>query len=89
MDGSDFQIDKQNSIVHLLELVSRIFHRNANVNVQKIGLIYLAKVLNYYPTLCQRYLEVLLSVEDDVRETVLDISPENQGEYNVVLSNLF
>jgi hypothetical protein len=88
MDGSDFQIDKQNSIVHLLELVSRIFHRNANVNVQKIGLIYLAKVLNYYPTLCQRYLEVLLSVEDDVRETVLDISPENQGEYNVVLSNL-
>lgn len=86
LDGSDFPVEKQNSIVHLLDLVSRIFHKNANVNVQRIGLIYLAKVLNYYPGLCSRYLEVLLSVEDDVRETILDIDPENQGEYNVVLS---
>ena len=73
-------------VASLIDIVERIFHFNANVNVQKIGLIYLAKILNYYPQLCQGYLDVLLSVDDDVRETVLDIDPENQGEYYVVLS---
>lgn len=86
LDASDFAAQKQSSIVHLLDLISRIFHKNANVNVQKIGLNYLAKVLNYYPELCPRYLEVILSVEDDVRETVLDINPENQGDFHIVLS---
>lgn len=89
LDVTDFAAQKQTSIVHLLDLISRIFHKNANVNVQKIGLVYLAKVLNYYPELCPRYLEVLLSVEDDVRETVLDINPENQGDFHIVLSKQF
>ena len=75
-------------VASLIDIVERIFHFNANVNVQKIGLIYLAKILNYYPQLCQGYLDVLLSVDDDVRETVLDIDPENQGEYYVVLSRI-
>jgi hypothetical protein len=87
-EASDFVVQRQTSIVHLLDLVSRIFHKNANVNVQKVGLIYLAKVLRYYPDLCPRYLEVLLAVEDDVRESVLDIDPENGGEYNIVLSKI-
>lgn len=89
LDATDFAAQKQTSIVHLLDLISRIFHKNANVNIQKIGLVYLAKVLNYYPELCPRYLEVLLSVEDDVRETVLDISQDNQGDFHIVLSRLF
>lgn len=86
LEESDFAMQKKDMVYNLIDLVERIFHSNANVNVQKIGLVYLAKVLNYYPSLCQGYLDVLLSVDDDVRETVLDISPENQGEYNVVLS---
>lgn len=88
LEASDFVVQRQTSIVHLLDLVSRIFHKNANVSVQKVGLIYLARALNFYPDLCPRYLEVLLSVEDDVREAILDIDPENQGEYNIVLSNI-
>ena len=86
LDGSDFVAQRNDSIEHLKELVSRIFHKNANVNVQKVGLVYLAKVLNYYPQLCPGYLEVLLSVEDDVRELVLDINPDNRGDFNIVLS---
>jgi hypothetical protein len=88
LEASDFVVQRQTSIVHLLDLVSRIFHKNANDSVQKVGLIYLARALNFYPDLCPRYLEVLLSVEDDVREAILDIDPENQGEYNIVLSNI-
>ena len=84
--GPDF--DKQHSIVNLLDLVFRIFNTSANLNVQKIGLVYLAKVLNYYPELCARYLEVLLCVDDDVRETVLNIEESNKGEYNIVLSKV-
>ena len=87
LEGTDFAALRNNSVVHLLDLIARIFHKAANINVQKIGLVYLAKVLNFYPDLCARYLEVLLSVEDDVRESVLDIQPENQGEYNIVLSS--
>jgi hypothetical protein len=78
---------KSNSIVHLIDLVSRIFHTDANVNVQKVGLVYLAPVLNYYPELCPRFLEVLLSVEDDVRETVLNINQDTLSEYNIVISS--
>ena len=87
LEASDFAAQKQTSIVHLLDLISRIFHKSANVNVQKIGLVYLARVLNYYAELCPRYLEVMLSVEDDVREAVLDINPENKGVYHIVLSS--
>lgn len=76
------------AVVHLLELVTRIFDVSSNINVKKIGLICLAKVLNYYEDLCDRYLEVLLSVDEDVRRVVLDIEPSNQGDYHVVLSNL-
>ena len=88
LEGSDFALQKKDMVASLIDIVERIFHFNANVNVQKIGLIYLAKILNYYPQLCQGYLDVLLSVDDDVRETVLDIDPENQGEYYVVLSKI-
>lgn len=86
LEGSDFVLQKQDSINNLLDLVSRIFHKSSNVNVQRVGLIYLAQVLNYYPVLCPRYLDVLLTVEDDVRQAVLDINPENNGEFNIVLS---
>lgn len=85
-EPGDGNYSKSNSIMHLIDLVNRIFHTEANVNVQKVGLVYLAPVLNYYPELCTRYLEVLLSVEDDVRETVLNISQDTLSEYNIVIS---
>lgn len=87
-EPNDGVYSKSNSIVHLIDLVSRIFHTDANVNVQKVGLVYLAPVLNHYPELSPRFLEVLLSVEDDVRETVLNINQDTLGEFNIVISML-
>jgi hypothetical protein len=35
----------------------------------------LAPVLNFYPVLCDRYLEILLYVSDKIRETILITNP--------------
>ena len=40
-----------------------------------LGLIYLAPVLNFYPVLCDRYLEILLYISDKIRETILITNP--------------
>ena len=56
-----------------------------------IGLIYIAPVINKFPNLCKRYLEVLLAVSDEIRTPVLDINPIPGGEegYIVLGSNSF
>ena len=77
---------RRDAVVHLLDLVPGIFGKSANINVQRVGLVYLARVLRAYPDLCPRYLEVLLAVEDDVRESILDIDPTKLEEYYIVLS---
>lgn len=52
----------------------------------RIGLVYLAPVLNYYPELCDRYLEILLEISDKKRETVLMTNPlPGMEEGNIVL----
>jgi hypothetical protein len=46
-------------------------------------LIYLAPVLNFYPTLCGRYLDILLKISPAIRESVLLTNPtpgEEEGQ---------
>jgi hypothetical protein len=35
----------------------------------------LAKVLHYYPEFADRYLEILLTVPDDIRSSIVDVEP--------------
>lgn len=73
----------------LLEVIQKIFHKNADVNVQKVGLIYLAKALRWYPELCERYLEVLLVIHDDIMSTILSVEETNIESYIVLSTTSF
>jgi len=52
----------------------------------KIGLIYLAKVLHFYPEFAEKYLEILLSVPDAIRTSVVDVNPIPGTEEEVLVS---
>lgn len=52
----------------------------------KIGLIYLAKILNYYPQYTPTYLRILLSAPDNIRSAVLEVEPLPGTEEEVYVS---
>lgn len=56
----------------LLDLIYSVFEVSTTPNVIRIGLIYLAPVLQNYPELCTRYLEILLSVDSEIRGSILN-----------------
>ncbi len=58
-----------------MNIVVKIFERTKSHNILRIGLIYLAQALNYYPQLCDRYLDILLEIQNNIRETVLTTDP--------------
>lgn len=70
----------------LMQIILDNFKVNANVNVQKVGLIYLAQILKKFPDLCERYLDVLLAINDEIRNTVLNIEMYNDDNSHIVLS---
>lgn len=57
----------------------------------ELGLIYLATVLNKYPELCDRYLNILLVVTSEIRNSVLEINPNPGSEEGTLVlgSNTF
>lgn len=73
----------------LIDIINKIFHIHQNINVQKVGLIYLAKILNYYPELCKRYLAVLLTINDEVKSSILNNDEAYNIESHIVLSKTF
>lgn len=70
----------------LMSIILDNFKVNANVNVQKVGLIYLAQILKKFPDLCSRYLSVLLKISQEIRDTVLNIDLYNDADSHIVLS---
>jgi hypothetical protein len=44
----------------LFEIIDQVFTQNSPKATIKIGLIYLAKILNYYPDFTKTYLSILL-----------------------------
>lgn len=70
----------------LTGIIQKIFHRHQNVNVLKVGLIYLARILNFYPQLCEVYLEVLLNINEEIKKTILNTDEEMSKKSNIVLS---
>ena len=56
----------------LFRMIEAIFKVEAPKATLKIGLIYLAKILNFYPEFTDLYLQILLSVPDNIRTSVVD-----------------
>jgi hypothetical protein len=77
---------KENYVEFLTGIIQKIFHRHQNVNVLKVGLIYLARILNFYPQLCEVYLEVLLNINEEIKKTILNTDEEMGKKSNIVLS---
>ncbi|KAL4471200.1 hypothetical protein ABPG72_007567 [Tetrahymena utriculariae] len=71
--------DRKERQKYLMNIVYSIFDSKHSQNILRIGLIYLAPVLNFYPNLCNRYLDILLKISPNIRESVLLTNP-TQGE---------
>ena len=52
----------------------------------KVGLIYLAKILHFYPEYTDSYLQILLSAPDEIRSATLEVSPLPGTEEEVYVS---
>jgi hypothetical protein len=86
LDLEAFNQVKDEYVDNLIEIIKKIFHRHQNVNVLKVGLVYLAKILNYYPELCERYLQVLLNINDEIKKSILNTDESANVKSNIVLS---
>lgn len=85
-DMAGFHEIKDKYVESLIRIVEKIFHKHQNVNVLKVGLIYLAKILNFYPQLCEVYLEVLLNINEEIKKTILNTEDGVSLKSNIVLS---
>jgi hypothetical protein len=70
----------------LFNIIDTIFKFGAPKATTKIGLIYLAKIINYYPEFTKRYLDVLLSCPENIRLATLEIRPLPGTEEEVYVS---
>lgn len=70
----------------LFEMIHSIFEVHAPKATIKIGLIYLAKILDYYPEFTDKYLEILLSAPDNIRQSALEVNPLQGTEEEVYVS---
>jgi hypothetical protein len=70
----------------IFRMIEAVFKVEAPKATLKIGLIYLAKILNYYPEFTDLYLQILLSVPDTIRTSVVDCAPLPGTEEEVYVS---
>jgi len=64
----------------LLEVIDFIFQEKSPNMTIKIGFIYLAEILHYYPLLAEKYIKLLIEFKyNSVRKEVLEI--ENAGKF--------
>ena len=85
-DMKQFLESKRDYVQSMLDLINKIFHKYANNKVIIVGLVYLARITNYFPSLCKRYLEVLLSTIETIRITVLNTEEENNYPTHLIKS---
>ena len=70
----------------LFDIIDQVFSPNSPKATIKIGLIYLAKILNYYPEYTKTYLSVLLQAPDNIRSAILEVEPLPGTEEEVYVS---
>lgn len=77
--GDRKSIDYERMFQEIVGYILRIFHIGADEKILRVGLIELAELLNYEKNLCERYMEVLLSVDDGVVRDVLNTEVNDIG----------
>lgn len=70
----------------LFDMIHQILTTNAPKATIKIGLIYLAKILHFYPDYTSTYLQILLSAPDNIRSATLEVEPLPGTEEEVYVS---
>ena len=68
------------------DMIFQVLTTSAPKATIKIGLIYLSKIINYYPDYTATYLEILLSAPDNIRSAVLEVEPLPGTEEEVYVS---
>ncbi len=67
-------------------MIHKILTPTAPKATIKIGLIYLAKILDFYPSYTSVYLTILLSAPDNIRSATLEVEPLPGTEEEVYVS---
>jgi len=57
-------------------MIFQVFTTDCPKATQKIGLTYLASIIKSFPDLCDRYLEILLNVAQEIRTDILLVPHE-------------
>lgn len=70
----------------IFSIISKIFVPESPKATLKIGLIYLAKINHYYPEFSDQYLNILLSVPDNIWTSVLECEPLPGTEEEILVS---
>lgn len=70
----------------IFNIINAIFNQDAPKVTQKIGLIYLAKIIDYYPDFTDKYLQILLSSPENIRSTTLEMNTIRGTEEEVYVS---
>ncbi len=70
----------------IFDIINKIFTSDAPKATIKIGLIYLAKILHFYPDFTDTYLSILLNCTDNIRSTTLEVEPLPGTEEEVYVS---
>jgi hypothetical protein len=73
----------------LFNMIHAIFNHDAPKVTQKIGLIYLAKIIDFYPEFTDKYLEILLSSPENIRSSTLEMEPLRGTEEEVYVSGAY
>ena len=67
-------------------MIHQILTSNAPKATIKVGLIYLAKILHFYPEYTSTYLQILLGAPDNIRSATLEVEPLPGTEEEVYVS---
>lgn len=73
------EAEAKEQIPKFLEMINQVFTIDAPKATQKIGLTYLASIIKQFPELCDRYLEIILNVSQEIRTDVL-LVPEDEHD---------
>lgn len=70
----------------IFKMIRAILTSDAPKTTIKVGLIYLARILDFYPDYTDTYLEILLLAPENIRQSVLDVEPLPGTEEEVLVS---
>ena len=78
------EIQKSENII--LEIIEHIFNLSSPRMTIKIGFIYLAEILEFYPNLAKKYMKLLIEYKDNtIRKEVLKVN-KNLEEYEYTMN---